>query len=417
MNWPETSLGGVLGDGRHAHATDRPESIEGLCEGVSARVREGHAIYPQGGGTVLDFGGVPRSPGVAIDTRGLGRVIDYPAADMTITVEAGITLKTLQDVLAKENQRLLIDAPDPARATLGGIYATNASGPRRFGAGRPRDQIIGVSFVTSEGVVVKGGGRVVKNVAGYDLPRLLTGSMGTLGVIAQMTLKVRPRPEATAIVWMPLNSLEKTGLAMEALNTSGTRPMAVEVLNREGARVVAGPGGLAVDDWVLAVGLEDNAASVTWQLERLRTELAGTVSEVREGVDAGPLWRALTEFQAMELGTVCVVASLRPSELGGFMKELKQGDWAMQSHAGNGVVRAHALGEWKLEELGAEVDRLRGLAVRGGGNLTLSRCPTEWKERLRVWGEPRGDWRLAEGIKKALDPRGVMNPGRFIGII
>ena len=148
---------------------------------------------------------MPGRPGVAIDTRSLGRVIDYPHADMTITVEAGITAAALRAVLAEQNQRLLIDVPQADRATLGGVFATNTSGPRRFGLGRPRDQIIGVSFVTSEGVVVKGGGRVVKNVAGYDFPKLLTGSMGTLGIITQMTLKVRPMPEASAIVWVPFD--------------------------------------------------------------------------------------------------------------------------------------------------------------------------------------------------------------------
>src|SRR6185312_5868323 len=124
----------------------------------------------------------------------------YPAADMTITVEAGITLAALGAVLAEQHQRLQIDAPDPDRATLGGVFATNTRGPRSFGLGRPRDQIIGVAFVTSDGELVKGGGRVVKNVAGYDFPRLLTGSLGTLGIIAQMTLKVRPMPEASELV-------------------------------------------------------------------------------------------------------------------------------------------------------------------------------------------------------------------------
>ena len=126
---------------------------------------------------------------------------------------------------------MLVDAPDPDRATLGGIYATNTSGPRRYAAGRPRDQIIGVSFVTSEGVVVKGGGRVVKNVAGYDFPKLLTGSMGTLGIITQLTLKVRPIPEASAIVWVPFWNPKSLADALDQLNTSGTRPVALELFN------------------------------------------------------------------------------------------------------------------------------------------------------------------------------------------
>jgi glycolate oxidase FAD binding subunit len=161
LTWPDSPLGGRLGDGRHATATDRPETVDSLRQAVLDRTAQGHALYPQGGGTALDYGGVPRAPGVALDVRGLDGVIDYPAADMTITAQAGITLAALRAVLAAQAQRLLVDAPHPDRATLGGVYATNTSGPRRFGAGRPRDQVIGVSFVTSDGALVKGGGRVV----------------------------------------------------------------------------------------------------------------------------------------------------------------------------------------------------------------------------------------------------------------
>ena len=145
-----------------------------------------------------------------------------------------MTLSALRAILAEQHQRVLVDAPDPDRATLGGIYATNTSGPRRYAAGRPRDQIIGVSFVTSEGVVVKGGGRVVKNVAGYDFPKLLTGSMGTLGIITQLTLKVRPIPEASAIVWVPFWNPKSLADTLDQLNTSGTRPIALELLERLG---------------------------------------------------------------------------------------------------------------------------------------------------------------------------------------
>ncbi len=149
--WPDSAAGGILGDGRFALATDRPEDVEALCQSVRERVAAGHAIYPQGGRTAIDYGGIPRTPGVVIDTTAINRLIDYPAADMTITIQAGMTLSSLRAILAEQHQRVLVDAPHPDRATLGGIYATNTSGPRRYGSGRPRDQIIGVSFVTSCG--------------------------------------------------------------------------------------------------------------------------------------------------------------------------------------------------------------------------------------------------------------------------
>ena len=413
MNWPDSPEFGPLGDGRFASAADRPESVDELRRIVNERVAQGFAIYPQGGRTALDYGGIPRSPGAAVDVRRLNRVIDYPAADMTVTVEAGITLKALDEVLATENQRLLIDAPEPEYATVGGIYATNSSGPRRLGWGRPRDQILGVSFVSSDGAVVKGGGRVVKNVAGYDFPRLLTGSMGTLGILTQMTLKVRPRPEASAIVWASLPDLKPLADTLDRLNTSGARPVAIEVLSPSAAKVV----GDAPEGWGLLVGFEDNAAALAWQVDRLLSEL-GQPSALRfDGDEAARLWRALGDFPARPLGPVTIVANLLPSAVAGFLARLDPGRWAAQAHAGNGIVRAHALGDPEYENLGEEIDALRAEAVRGGGNLTLSRCPTEWKARLRVWGEPRADWSVCERIKQAFDPLGAMNPGRFVGKI
>jgi glycolate oxidase FAD binding subunit len=415
VTWPDTQEAGTLGDGRNALATFRPTCVQDVCETVREHVALGHAIYPQGGCTALEYGGPPRRPGVAIDTTGICQLIDYPFADMTITVEAGITLAALRRVLAEKHQRVLVDASHADRATLGGIYATNTSGPRRFSAGRPRDQIIGVSFVTSGAVVVKGGGRVVKNVAGYDFPKLLTGSMGTLGIITQMTLKVRPIPEAGALVWVPFWNPKNLAETLDQLNTSATRPVALELLNGSGARAVGQGLGLPTGLGIIVIGYEDNAASVRWQLDKLKSELARNDFAVLEGADAEPLWSALTEFQAASAGAVSFVANLRPSSLASFVEGLDPHRWSAQAHAGNGIVRAHAQGEWTLESMAQEIEKHRRIAAGDGGSLILSCCPTEWKERLRVWGEPRGDWSVAERVKAALDPHGAMNPGRFVG--
>lgn len=417
MIWPDSAVGGRLGDGRFASATDRPETIDALRQAVIDRIAQGYAIYPQGGGTALDYGGIPCAPGVAIDTRALDKVIDYPHADMTVTVQAGISMESLRALLAAQGQRLAIDVPHPDRATLGGIYATNTSGPRRFGAGRPRDQIIGVTFATSDGALVKGGGRVVKNVAGYDFPKLLTGSLGTLGIITQMTLKVRPIPEASALVWVPFTSAESVGTALDRMNTSGTRPIALELLNASAARIVGEAHGLPADEWILVVGFEDNAESVSWQVDRLMIELGRTNIVIREGAGAPPLWSALTEFQAADVGPISFVANVRPSSVAGFARDLAPETWAVQAHAGNGIVRGHLLGSTKIEPYRADVERLRTATVADGGNLILSRCPTEAKDQFRVWGEPRPDWAIAERVKQTLDPKRVMNPGRFVGTI
>ncbi len=406
--------GGPIGDGRSALADFRPEDVNALRSLVRDQVAQSRAIYPRGGGTAMDYGGVPRRPGVAVNTRSINRLIDYPSADMTITIEAGMALSELRAILAGQHQRLLVNAPLPDRATLGGIYATNTCGSRRFGAGRPRDQIIGVSFVTSAGEVVKGGGRVVKNVAGYDFPKLLTGSMGTLGIITQLTLKVRPIPEASAIAWAPLAGPNEAAERLDRLNHSDARPIALDLLNAPAARAIGQSLGLPGESTVLALGFEDNVDSVRWQLDRLKSELGRTDLVVIEGEQTLPLWDALNGFQAAGLGPFTFVANLRPSTVDGFVEGLDPGRWSIQAHAGNGIVRGHALGEWTMDEAARSIEPLRRRAVEAGGNLILSRCPTDWKDHLRVWGEPRGDRAIAERVRAALDPHGAMNPGRFV---
>ena len=189
-----------------------------------------HAVYPLGGGTSLDFGLPAAQPGIGFSLAGLNRVVDYPARDMTITVEAGITLANLADMLADERQWLPIDVPQPERATLGGVIATDVSGPRRYGYGTLRDYVIGISAVDGRGMTFKGGGRVVKNVAGYDFCKLLTGSLGTLGVITQVTLKLKPLVERSALVACDVRDWHAAERLLAGVVTSATTPTAIELL-------------------------------------------------------------------------------------------------------------------------------------------------------------------------------------------
>ncbi|HMF29654.1 MAG TPA: FAD-binding oxidoreductase, partial [Candidatus Cybelea sp.] len=157
----------------------RPESVEAVGDVI--RDAQTSAIYPVGGQTKLALGVPPTKSGIAVDMSALSRVIDFPARDMTITVQAGIRIKELNELVAREKLQLPIDVPQCDRATLGGILAANVSGPRRYGYGTLRDYVIGISALNDEGREFKAGGRVVKNVAGYDLCKLLVGSLGTLG--------------------------------------------------------------------------------------------------------------------------------------------------------------------------------------------------------------------------------------------
>ena len=187
-------------------------------------------VYPIGGATRLDYGAAPERPGVGLSLAQLNRVIDYPAADLTITAEAGVTLAELARILAERGQRLPIDVPQADRATVGGAAAVNAMGPRCCGYGAIRDYLLGLRAVDGRGVAFAAGGRVVKNAAGYNLCRLLAGSLGTLGVVTQVTLLVRPMPETSALAACDLRDLASAERLLAALNDSQTLPAAVELM-------------------------------------------------------------------------------------------------------------------------------------------------------------------------------------------
>jgi glycolate oxidase FAD binding subunit len=391
---------------------------------VREAVAANEAVYPVGGQTLLDYGLPPSRPGRAIDLRGLARVIDYPARDMTITVEAGITVGDLQKVLGKENHRLPVDVPHPERATLGGALATNVSGPRRYGFGTWRDYVIGITVVNDLGEQVKAGGRVVKNVAGYDLCKLYIGSLGTLGIINQVTLKVRPRPERQALAELgcPSDQLEQV---LESLHAAPIRPCSVTVLSPAGARSilasVACPGEVprpeSADEWLILVGFEDNAAAVDHQLARLREAdpLASAFRRERPEMPSQALWQALADFTLRSEG-LTFKANLLPRNVVSFCRHAAAmpGVAHLQAEAASGIVLGHA-------SAGLTLDRARGMltplletTAADHGNLVLLRCPAAWKNELPVWGRPRPDWALMRAVKKQLDPRGLFNPGRFV---
>jgi glycolate oxidase FAD binding subunit len=347
----------------------------------------------------------------------LDRVLDYPARDMTVTVQAGITLARLLELLAAENQRLPIDVPQPERATLGGALATNTSGPRRYGFGTLRDYVIGISAVNDEGHEVKAGGRVVKNVAGYDLCKLFIGSLGTLGILTQVTLKLKPRPDEQALLAFACEPGEVES-RLDLLHRTRTRPVCVELLNPAAVSVLRhdAPGLLPEAPWVVVAGFEDNCEAVAWQVQLLIRELYAAGSrqiDARAGAAAGPLWRALAEFPARGDGPLTLKANLLPHATAAFCLEASRAGLALQAHAGNGIVVGHAPPGLTLEAAQAMLSTLHPHAAAARGNVILPRCPTAWKRTLPVWGVPRGDAWLMRTVKEKMDPRRLFNPGRF----
>jgi len=399
-----------------------PANQAEIAAAVAEAYASGSAIYPIGGGTSLDFGLPAKAPGSGLSLAGLSRIVDYPARDMTVTVEAGVTMKTLSDLLAKEGQRLPLGVPLADKATVGGLVATNWNGPMRYGCGTVRDYVIGISAVDGRGMPFKGGGRVVKNVAGYDFCKLLTGSLGTLGVITQVTFKVRPLTEQFTLMACAVPNTRQAERLLAALVTSATTPAAIELLcgpawdSEPALKALAGASGS--EKLYLVVGLEGSAVEVEWMTGRLHDEWCelGIEAPITIG-DAADCWKKLVDFPAVGDAPLVLKASLVPSGVTQFIDALRLLDpqASVQSHAGNGVVIAR-LSAFPKEGLSrALVGNLQpAAAAQHGSLLVLSNPSGSEMTHQSVWGGLDVPFSLMSAVKQKFDPKNILNPGRFV---
>jgi glycolate oxidase FAD binding subunit len=397
----------------------RPQTPEDVGELVRQFAHENKAIYPYGGRTQIGVGYPASRPGMGIDLRSLTRVIDYPARDMTITVQAGITIRQLKQLLATENQRLPVDIPRADEATLGGSLAVNVSGSRRYGFGTLRDYVIGITVVNDEGQETKAGGRVVKNVAGYDLCKLHIGALGTLGVITQVTLKVRPTPETQALLTLGC-CRDLLPLLLDKLHSTRTRPVCIDVLNTSAAKGLARRSATELPDapWVVIVGFEDSELSVTWQVQRLMSEIPATQVQGLQALAGGAckmLWDALVELPLRPEALLTFKANLLPFSTAEFCQRALEANAPpdLYAHAGSGIVWGHVNGDLTRDQACAMLENLTR-AAGDEGNVIVPHCPDDWKRSLPLWGKPRGDAELMRQVIAKLDPRRLFNTGRFL---
>ncbi len=397
-----------------------PSSVPELHRFMQSDVAPLHqAVSPLGGRTALRCGHPLRRQATELDLTGLKQVIDYPARDMTITVEAGLRVRDLQRTLAEERQRLAIDIPQAALATIGGAIATNVSGSRRFGQGTFRDHLIGITAIDGQGRLFSAGGRVVKNVAGYDLCKLLIGSLGTLGIITQVTLKLRPMPEQTQVVWFSFESSDSVELALQRLVTTSTRPVAIDVYNPRGAERMA-----ALSERDVPVGrhgvclvFEGSEAEVRWQVQTILAEMKSLTPQTEVAwnpVDSVAIVSAMTEFTATPEESFIAHLSVPPSQVTSVVSQLTLQGLTIQSHAANGIIRCilperHS----SRDALPVYWDKLRDLVAAVQGSASLTGGPEQIRENAAVLGNRRDDWTIMAGIRKTLDPYELLNPGRI----
>jgi glycolate oxidase FAD binding subunit len=408
-------------EGRAPTAVVLPGTREEVAAAVTLAGEQGLPVTPWGGGTKMWMGSPLSRVGLVLGLKRLDRILEHEPGDLTVTVEAGLTLDRLQAELGKRGQWLSLDPAVSDRATVGGILASDASGPRRHLYGTARDLVIGLTVIGADGRPVRGGGKVVKNVAGYDLPKLYIGSFGTLGVLVEATFKLRPRADVDRLVIARFDRLKDAGQGARAVLGSDLVPSAVELVDDLALQRLGLGSGAA-----LLVGLDGIAPQVEWEvaeLDRLLVPLGRRDSRELDGEARDATWRALGALGRP--GHDAVAAVMRWAVLPMQMAELMDAGAAaaqrnglgaaMTGHAGVGIVTASLSGSADPGPVVATLADWRDLAVRAGGHAMVAWAPLAVKERVPVWDDPGPTLRLMKGIKERLDPSGILNPGRFVG--
>lgn len=400
-------------DGREPQEVVFPESTEQAAGMLYTAAEHQRAVSPVGAGAFLHIGGLPRRYDLTLCLQRMNRILDYQPTDMTVSVEAGIPLARLQQVLGEQNQWLPVDPPWPERVTVGGLIAMNLSGPSRLSQGTIRDFLIGIKVIRANGTIIKSGGRVVKNVAGYDLAKLYCGSFGTLGVIAEATFKIRPRPETQTVISSSFATAEQAmAVVLQVLGTE-LQPTLLELANFD----VGGGHRSRTSSYRLFIGFAGSTEEITYQQGRLQ-EIAG-VSGEREHA----LPETIRDFPVSGEAALRCKVSLLPAQIAAFCEAVEDEtlirDLSVElvAHAGNGILycRLPRTESLSREKLLSFVDWIRILAKKLGGAVIIEDIDPALKDRVDVWGHVGSSFLLMKRLKETLDPQGILNPGRFVG--
>ena len=386
-----------------------PRDIPELSEIVRALHGERKPFAFVGGGTHLELGNAPRALDTVIRTTALDEVVDYTPEDQTITVQAGITLAELDAVLAPHGQMLPLDAADRGSATVGGVVATNVYGRRRLRYGTAKDLIIGVGIVRPDGVRARGGGKVIKNVAGFDLPKLMVGTLGTLGAIASVTFRLYPLPESTRAAALRFQHEASIGGVLRELVVRKLEPESVALYNYD-TLVVTFAGTKAGVDAQMRTLLDDIARACDADAAEL-SELEREAYEQRErAVRRDGPWR-LHVF-APPSDHVATLASVVPASP--LAVPVAYPTLGVTFHAFSDATFAggpDVSPDWHVRGLRDTVAN----ETRNRGTVIYDAMPHEARTLVDAWGPPPPSIALMRTLKYNFDPHALCNPGRFVG--
>lgn len=410
---PATRQGFAV-DGEIPRWVVTPGSVEQVSGVLGLAHDAGLAVAPRGSGSMLGLGVPPARVDIVLDTSGLATVEAYSPDDLTVAVGAGVTLDALAGLLAARRQWLPLDPSGGATRTLGGITATNASGPLRARYGTMRDLLLGVRFVQADGVVTWGGARVVKSVSGYDIPKLMVGSLGTLGVLTELTLRLHPAPEFEA-TWLATFPTAEHARACVARVLDGTlQPSRLEFLS--GAAL--GACDLEPAPAALAISIGTVEAGVRAQGESLAALARQEGGEPRPAPEQ--FWS--TYGRAMRDEDVMLRVRALPSELARAVAAVERAAvdeaGAAPAIAGSAAAGVLRVGFSRIdgEKLARLVVRLREALGAAGGGVVLERAPRDVRLAVDPWGPIDSDQLdLMRRLKDEFDPARTLNPGRFAG--
>ena len=423
-------------EGSQPPAVTFPGDREQVRELIRLANAEGLKVVPFGHGTKLRMGGVHQPVDFAVSLERLNRVCDYPASDLTISVEAGIPIHALESTVDSKGQMLPLDVPFAEQGTVGGMVAANVNGPRRLAYGTWRDMVLGVQFVTAEGKLAKGGGKVVKNVAGYDIPKLMIGSMGSLGVIVEVTFKTFPAPAASATLVLRFRSSERAAQAALHILRSPLLPQALDLVDAPAGVLASESKWQQTSSTLLAkvAGPEQVLARFEHELPALVRRDGLESFEIVRGNREVDLWRTVQGITSTFLrghpNGVVVKTSLPLTRMGEFIEIIVRSRAGREKHgladailarAGSGIVYVHLRSEFPekpnahVAGLASASSALIQAAEQRGGRALVEWCPAELKGKVDRWGTLGDDFASMRNLKAALDPKNILSPGRFYG--
>jgi len=430
-------------DGKAPAAVARPGSSDEAAEIVKFAAAENLAIVPAGARTKLSMGMPPQQYDLALDMSRLDRVVAYDPGDLTLGVEAGIPLRALAGVLAEHRQFLPLAPPFAERATAGGTIASGVDSPLRQFYGAARDYVLGMEFITGDGALVKSGGRVVKNVAGYDLHKLMIGALGTLGVITKINFRTFPLPASSRMFTAAFEGAEGALGMRDCVAQSPLTPATLKIASPRAAALLAGEAAARVEPsslpaslfstshWTLAASFAGNEtvlARYERELRRMADESGAVDASVLDADQTSHTLSRVREFIPIALesspATTIVKIGVPPARMAEILAaaaraaEANSLPWAALAR-GLGVIYFALLPGERSEQARISAARTTSEILAEcyalGGHATIPWCPGEWKNALAVWGRERGDFEIMRKLKKVFDPRGVLSPGRFVG--